>query len=275
MATSVSRPEATATTRPGFAHLLAAEWTKIRSVRSTVWSLGLLVVSDLGLTALFTWITVFDWAKSPPASHLATRADPTGLIMGAGLSFSQLAICVLGVLVIASEYSTGMIRASLLAVPKRLPMLAAKAIVFAVLVFLLGVVVSFASFFLGAAFLHSEAPVAIGDPGVARAVLGAGLYLAVLGLFALAIGAIVRHSAAAITGVIAFVLVLTPLSQLLPGNIGKYVHAYLPAAAGQVIVEVRHGHYGPLGPWQGLGIFCAWTALLLIVAAITLERRDA
>lgn len=261
--------------RPGFGRLLRAEWTKIRSVRSTVWSLGLLVVLVLGFTALFTSLTVAQWDKTDPAQRAATVMDPTGQILGAGFFLGQLTICVLGVLVIASEYSTGMIRASLLAVPRRVPMLVAKSLVFFTLVLVLGEVVSFGSFLIGAAILHSHAPVALGDPGVLRAVLGAGLYLALLGLFSLAIGAIVRHSAAGITGVIGFVLVLAPLAQLLPGSFGKHVHAYLPTEAGHLIAQAHQAKNDLLTPLQGFGVFCLWTALLLALAAWLLKRRDA
>ncbi|MGH3026774.1 MAG: ABC transporter permease subunit, partial [Gaiellaceae bacterium] len=184
-------------------------------------------------------------------------------------------ICVLGVLVIAGEYSTGSIRASLLAVPTRISMFAAKCVTFATLVFLVGLAVGFPAFFIGAAILHDKAPVSLGDPGVFRAVVGAGLYLAVLGLFALAIGALLRHTGAGITGVIAFVLVLSPLAQLLPGSLGKHVHAYLPSEAGQLIARAHQGKDDLLSPWQGYGIFCLWTALLLLLAGYLLNRRDA
>ena len=182
---------------------------------------------------------------------------------------------MLGVLVIATEYSTGMIRASLLAVPKRTPMLAAKCVVFFVAVLVVGEALAFPSFLMGAAILHSRAPVSLGDPGVLRAVIGAGLYLSVLGLFALAIGAIVRHTAGAITGVIGFVLVLAPLTQLLPGSFGKHVHAYMPTEAGHLIGQSHQGENDLLSPWQGFGVFCIWTAVLLGVAVYLLNRRDA
>ncbi len=258
-----------------FGPLLASEWTKIRSVRSTIWALLLLVVLTLGFTTLITGLTVAQWDKNDPSQQADIRADPVSQILGAGFQLSQLTICVLGVLVIASEYSTGMIRASLLAVPKRVPMLAAKSVVFALLVFIVGEIAAFPSFFIGASILHKHAPVALGDPGVLRAVIGAGLYLAVLGLFALAIGALVRHTAGGITGVIGFVLVLAPLAQLLPGSFGKHVHAYLPSEAGQMIARAHQQSGDLLSPWQGLGVFCLWTALLLIAAAYLLERRDA
>ncbi|GAA2167204.1 ABC transporter permease [Actinomadura napierensis] len=261
--------------RPGFGRLLIAEWTKIRSVRSTLWSLILLVVLDLGFTALFMGLTVGQWDKTDAGDRAQLAADPVSAILGSGFFLSQLTICVLGVLVIASEYSTGMIRASLLAVPRRLPMLWAKAVVFGLIVLVLGVVVSFVSFFIGAAILHGKADVSLGDPGVLRAVVGGGLYLAMLGLFALAIGAIVRHPAGGITGVIGFVLVLAPLAALLPGSLGDHVHAYLPSEAGQLIAKAHRGKDDLLTPWQGYGVFAAWTAVLMAAAAVVLKRRDA
>src|SRR5947207_781927 len=179
--------------------ILRSEWTKIRSLRSTVWSFVVLVVLDLGFTALFAWLNESQWDKNDRQFQAAVTADPTSLILGSGLGFGQLAICVLGVMVITSEYATGTIRATLLAVPRRLPVLAAKSAVFAFVVLVLGVAVSFASFFVGEPILHSRAPVSPGGPRVLRAVGGGGPYLAMLGLFALAIGAIVRHTAAGIT----------------------------------------------------------------------------
>jgi ABC-type transport system involved in multi-copper enzyme maturation permease subunit len=261
--------------KAGFGRLMLSEWTKIRSVRSTVWSLLLLVILDLGFTALFTALTVGQWDKSDAAARATVTADPTSTILGGGFFLGQLTICVLGVMVVASEYSTGMIRASLLAVPRRLPMLAAKAAVFGLLIFVIGTAVSFASFSIGAPILHSKAPVALSDPGVLRAVFGGGLYLAMLGLFALALGAIIRHTAAGITGVIGFVLVLAPLASLLPGSLGKHVHAYLPSEAGHLIGQAHQAPNDLLTPWQGFGVFAIWTALLLVIAAVQLKSRDA
>src|SRR6266700_1563869 len=205
-ATTATASAATAG-KPGFSRLMLAEWTKLRSVRSTVWSLLLLVVLDLGFTVL--------------------------------------------------------------------PMLAAKALVFGLLALVLGTAVCFAAFFVGAAILHSKVAVSLGDPGVLRAVVGGGLYLAMLGLFALAVGAILRQVAAGITGVIGVVLVLAPLAQLLPGSISKHVHAYLPSEAGHLITQAHQAQSDLLTPWQGYEVFCLWTALLLLVAAILLQRRDA
>lgn len=260
---------------PGFTDLLRAEWTKIRSVRSTVWSLSVLVVLTLVFTALFMQMGIANWDNADAAQQAEMRMDPTSTIVGSGILLSQLAVCVLGVMVIASEYSTGMIRASLLAVPTRLPFLAAKATVFGLLVLVVGQLTAFGSFLVGAPIIRSEAPVALGDPGVLRAVIGCGLYIALLGLFALGAAAIIRHTAASITAVIGFVLVLTPLAGLLPGSAGERVHAFLPTEAGFMVTQ-QQAHDGDLlGPWQGLGVFALWTAVLLAVAAVLLRRRDA
>jgi ABC-2 type transport system permease protein len=261
--------------KASFGRLMLSEWTKIRSVRSTMWALALLVIVDLGFTTLLMSLSASQWDKSDPSQRASILADPASAILGSGLFLSQLAICVLGVMVIASEYSTGMIRASLLAVPRRLSMLAAKVVVFALVTLVVGLVVAFASFFIGAPILHSRAPVAIGDPGVLQAVIGAGLYLSMLGVFSLAIGAIIRHTAAGITGVIGFVLVLSPLAQLLPGSLGKHVHAYLPSEAGHLVAQAHKAPNDLLTPWQGFGVFAIWTVVLLVVAGVLLKRRDA
>jgi ABC-2 type transport system permease protein len=187
----------------------------------------------------------------------------------------QLAICVLGALVMTTEYSTGVIRASLLAVPRRIPMLAAKGAVFAALILVVSEIVTFGSYLVGSAMLHSHVPVSLSDPGVLRAVIGTGLSLTLLGLFAMAIGTLIRHTAGAITTVIGIVLVLPILSGLLPGSWGAHINAYLPEQAGGLITQA-HRHAGDLlTPWQGFGVFCIWTAVLLVAAAYLLRRRDA
>jgi ABC-2 type transport system permease protein len=262
-------------TEPSFAGTMLAEWTKIRSVRSTIWSLVILVTVTLIFTALFMEMGIANWNKTDPAQQAELRLDPTGTILGSGLLLSQLAVCVLGVLTVASEYSTGMIRASLLAVPKRIPVLAAKGAVFALLILVVGELTAFGSFLVGAPILHEKAPVALGDPGVLRAVLGTGLYLSLLGLFALALGAIIRHTAAAITGVVALVLVIGPMARTLPGSVGRHIHGYLPTEAGYLITQQHSRAADVLGPWQGLGVFALWTAALLALAAVLLRRRDA
>jgi ABC-2 type transport system permease protein len=263
--------------RAGFGHLLLAEWTKIRSVRSTVWSLVIFVVATLGLTWLFTWLTVHQVLNGhAPRRGADLLADPVAFILGTGISFGQLAICVLGALTITTEYSTGTIRASILAVPRRLPVLAAKAVVFAALVFVIAEITAFCSFFIGKPLVHQVVTVSLGQPGVTRAVIGAGLYLTVLGLFALAIGALIRHSAGAIATVIGLVLVVPPLLSLLDSYYwGARVHAWFPTVAGGYITADHQQSDQLLTPWQGFGVFCLWTAALLALGGYLLRRRDA
>jgi len=257
-------------------HLLQSEWTKIRTVRSTVWSLLALIVVSVGFTALFAALTAANWNGPQAAPRDATiLADPVSSVLGTGIGLGQLAICVLGALIMTTEYSTGVIRASLLAVPTRIPMLAAKAAVFAALILVVGEIVTFGSYFVGSALLRSHVTLSLSQPGVARAVIGTGLALTVLGLFAMAIGALIRHTAGAIATAIGVVLVLPILSGLLPGSWGAHLNAYLPEQAGGLIDQAHEQAGNLLSPWQGFGVFCLWTAVLLVAAAYLLRRRDA
>jgi ABC-2 type transport system permease protein len=269
-------PPAQARRPARFFGLLAAEWTKIRSVRSTLWTLILFVVLTVGLTAGLTALIVHA-NNGPRAAERNAQivADPVGFILGAGIGLGQLTICVLGVLLMTTEYSTGVIRSSLLAVPKRFPMLLAKVTVFTVLMLVLAELVAFGSFFVGSALMKPLASVSLSNPNVLRAVVGAGLYLTVLGLFALAIGGLIRHSAGGIATVIGAVLVLPILSSLLPSNWGAHINAYLPEQAGSLIYADRVQSVQLLSAWEGFGVFCLWTLVLLVLAAIILQRRDA
>jgi ABC-2 type transport system permease protein len=256
--------------------LLQAEWTKIRSVRSTLWSLLAFVVVAIGFSALIATVISHDWnAPGNHPNHVRLVTDPTAVIFGAGLGLGQLAICVLGVIVISSEYSTGAIRASLLAVPHRLPMLAAKATVFALLDLVVSAITVFVTFFLTTAILHSHISITLSQPGVTKAVIGAILYLTVLGLFALAIGGLIRHTAGGISIVIALVIVVPPLVSLIPGTIANHIHGYLPTVAGQLVAQTSQQSGDVLSGWQGFGVFCAWTAVLLAACGWLLVRRDA
>jgi ABC-type transport system involved in multi-copper enzyme maturation permease subunit len=263
--------------RVGFGHLMLAEWTKIRSVRSTVWSLAIFVVVTLGVTALFCWLTVHAIQTGRAPRRTADLfADPVSFILQSGLLFGQLAICVLGALTMTTEYSTGVIRASLLAVPKRLPVLAAKCVVFAGLIFVIAELVSFVSFFIGKAIVHPVLNVSLSQPEVTRAVIGAGMYLTVLGLFSLAIGSLIRHSAGAIAAAIGLVFVVGQLLELLDAyDWGRHVHDWFPTVAGSYITRIHTSSDQVLSPWQGFAVFCGWTALLLVAGAYLLKRRDA
>jgi ABC-type transport system involved in multi-copper enzyme maturation permease subunit len=256
---------------------MLAEWTKIRSVRSTTWTLILFVIITVGFTALITWVTIANWNGLHAAARDARAiSDPTSIIFGASIYLGQLTICVLGALVITTEYSTGVIRASLLAVPKRLPMLAAKIAVFGVLIFVLAEIVAFCSLFVGSAILHSRVSVSLSGPGVLRATLGAGLYLTMFGLFAMAIGALVRHTAGAISIAIGVAFVLPILAGLLPDtSFFNPLNAYLPQQAGSLIYQVHPASGQLLSGWEGFGVLGIWTVVLMAAAAWLLDRRDA
>jgi ABC-2 type transport system permease protein len=260
----------------GFGRLLRSEWTKIRSVRSTLWSLSAFVVVAIGFSVLVAAVISHDWnTPGNHPNHLRLLTDPTEVIYGTGFGLGQLAICVLGVMVITTEYSTGAIRASLLAVPKRIPMLAAKSVVWVVLDLVVSAITVFAVFFLSTSILRSHVSITLSTPGVLKATIGGILYLVVLGLFSLAIGGLIRHTAAAILVVIGVVIVVPPLVGLIPGTIANHVHGYLPTIAGQLVAQTSQQSGDVLSGWQGFGVFCAWTAVLLAACGWLLVRRDA
>jgi ABC-2 type transport system permease protein len=262
--------------KPRFGNLMAAEWTKIRSVRSTVWTFIIFTVVTIGFSALLAWLTASHWNGPHAAARNAQYlSDPVGTMLDVGVFLGQLVICVLGVLVISSEYSTGVIRASLLAVPRRLHMLAAKIVVFTALLFVVAEIVCFCSFFVSSSILHSHIPVALSDPNVTRAVIGAGLYLTVIGLFALGIGALIRHTAGAIATSIGAMFLLPIIGPLLPDSWGAHINAYLPEQAGAVITKTNQDASQLLSAWQGFGVLCIYAVVLLAAAGYLLNRRDA
>jgi ABC-2 type transport system permease protein len=182
---------------------------------------------------------------------------------------------VLGVLVITSEYGTGMIRASLSAVPRRRLLLAAKTIVFLGTALLVGVASSFAAYLTFQASLSGDSlRSSIADPGVLRAVTGGGLYLAVLGLLGLGLGAILRSSAGAIAALFGVLFVPPLIMTLLPRSWQDTVGPYLPMQAGTAIYTVRH-EPGFLGTWSGFGVFCLYAAIALTAGFVLINHRDA
>jgi ABC-2 type transport system permease protein len=255
-----------------FCRLLRSEWTKIWSVRSTAWSLAILVIGGIALSTVIAGVTAAHWNTLSAANQQSFAVKG---VFAPGLTFAQLPLCVLGVLVITSEYSTGMIRSTLLAAPRRTPVLAAKAVVFGIVTFAAGELLAFVSFPIAQAMLGNRVPESFGDPAILRAAFGAGLYLAVLGLFSFAVGAMVRHTAGAIAAIIVIFVAFGDLSQLLPGTVGRHISAYMPANAGIVVTYARQQAGGLLSPWQGFAVLCLWTALLLAAAGFLLARRDA
>jgi ABC-2 type transport system permease protein len=257
----------------GFGRLIHAEWTKLRSVRSSFWTLAILTVTTIGINTLIVALVIGHWSTTSAADKHMFAADPTGFLRPA-LQNAQIPLCVLGALVITTEYSTGMIRSSILAVPRRIPMLAAKAAVFGAVALIVGEALGFVSFLIAEPIIGHRLPESLHDAATFRAVVGVGLYLAVLGLFSFAAGALIRHTAATITAVVGFVVVLGSLARLIPGSAGAHIGAYLPANAGLMITQAHQQADDLLSPWQGFGVLCLWTAVLLAAACWLLRRRD-
>lgn len=246
--------------------VLRSEWTKLRSLRSTVWSLVAAVALIVGVGAAVASV------RRSPAD--LTDFDPTAISL-TGVYLAQLAIGVLGVLLVTGEYATGMIRSSFTAVPRRLPVLWAKAAVFALTTLQLCLPAATAAFLLGQALLSPEhLGTTLGRPGVARAVLGGALYLTAVGLLGLGLGAVLRNTAGAVSALFGLLFVLPIVLGFLPGHWSEQVNKYLPMAAGTAITNVRLDPTA-LGPWSGLGLCFLYAAAALGLAAWQLHRRDA
>ncbi|MDQ1628023.1 MAG: type transport system permease protein [Actinomycetota bacterium] len=257
-----------------FDHVLRSEWTKFWSVRSTLYTFVALVIVTIGISALLCLAVAVNWTDIKPADR--AQIDPVSQSLS-GIFLGQMAIIALGALAISSEYSTGGIRTTLTAVPQRLRVLGAKALVLTVTAFGAGLVTMFASFWLGQRVLatadaHPPIDVSIGDPNVLRAVIGGALYVAACGLLGFALGALLRHTAGAITVAIGIVFVLPIVANFLPGTWGDNVGKVLNA--GGAISNTRHVS-GQFDPWTGYAVFSLWWVVLLTLAAILMLRRDA
>jgi ABC-2 type transport system permease protein len=254
-----------ATTRPGdrrtalpsgryrFAGLLRSEWTKLRTVRSTVWSLAVTIVLGIGLSALVAAVTKDHWS----AMSLGDRAsfDPTRTSL-VGVFLGQFTIGVLGVLVVSAEYGTGTIRATFAAAPRRPGVLAAKALVFGTVSLVVAEAVAFVAYLLGQALLASPAThTTLASPGALRAVAGSGLYLCALGLIALGLAAIIRHTAGAIAAFVGILLVLPLIIGALPSSVGNAINRFLPSQIGSSLVSLHSGGHS-FSPWSGFLLLC-------------------
>jgi ABC-2 type transport system permease protein len=251
--------------------LIRSEWTKLWSLRSTRWSLLVAFLAQAGLPMLFAAIKMSRWGQMSPID----RAGFNSIEVSAdGWRLSQLAIGVLGVLIISGEYSTGMIRSSLMAAPTRLPVLWAKLAVFAAVTFVLMTLATFISFF-GVQAIVSEHHVqhALSDPGALRVLFGTALFLTVLGMLCTGIGTLVRNTAGGIAAFVFLMLVLPGLVEILPQPTADQVSQDLPSNAGTDIASLtNHGLHLP--PWGGLALFAGYAAAIVAVAAVALRRRD-
>jgi len=271
-AVTPSVPKLEAPGRVTFARVLASEWTKFRSVRSTVWSAAIAILLTLGIPLIGAAVVSSQWRQMDPGSRGDNHPLDIALV---GVSIAQLVVAVLGVLVISAEYSTGSIRSTFTAVPKRLPVLAAKLVDYAAAS--LGVMITavLISFFATQAIFSGIRPLhlSITDPGIARCVLLSAVYITMVGAFALALGAITRNTAAGIAVFAAIFFVLIPLSHALPASWGDPIRKYLPANAGIQMFQLHHDQYS-LSPLAGGLVFAGYCALAIAVAAFLLQRRD-
>ncbi|MCL2553378.1 MAG: ABC transporter permease [Actinomycetia bacterium] len=253
------------------ARVLYSEWIKLRTLRSTFFTLLTAVVAMIGLGTLFSEFTASHWQSMAPGER--ARFDPA-LTSLRGYFLAQLAIGVLGVLMISGEYATGMIRSTLSAVPKRLPVLWAKAALFTAVVWVLMTASAVVVFLIGQALLASHHGMSLSDPGALRMVLGAGLYVTVVGLLGVAIGALIRNTAGGIAALFGLLLIIPVLGEALPSSWGNHVNQWLPSNAGQSLLALHHEAH-TLQPWTGFAVFCLYAVVALAGAAYLLKRRDA
>jgi ABC-type transport system involved in multi-copper enzyme maturation permease subunit len=250
--------------------VIDSEWVKFATLRSTWITLAAAVIGTIGVGAIACWAINSHWSHIQPDERLSFSPITQSLV---GVNLAQLAVGVLGVLIITGEYATGMIRATFAAVPKRLPVLWAKLAVFTAATLVLMLISTFVSFFVGQTLLHSHSTT-LGAPHALQSVVGAALYLTVVGVMATSFGFIVRNTAGGIASVVGLLFVLPGLVHVLPSSWQHNYVPYLPANAGGALFNV-HPDPGTLAPWTGFAVMCAWAAALLILAAYLLKRRDA
>ena len=269
---SPARPRATHAAPTGLrvtqARVIRSEWIKFWSLRSTAITLAVAVALMTGIGLLASSMLNSGTASGPGEGLSPVQASL------AGLTFAQLAFGTLGVLFVAGEYSTGMIRSSLTAVPKRLPILWGKTAVFAAVAFVTGLAASAIAFSGGQALISNDAS-AWSDPGVTRAVIGSAVVLAGSGVLGLALGALLRSTPAAISTLFGALFLLSGVAQLLlPDSWRDNVVQYLPSNAGGAFTSVTQGA-DALGPWAGLAVFLGYVVVVVVGGAWRLKRSDA
>ena len=250
-----------------FPRLVKSEVIKLTTVRSTIWSLAVAVVIILGFAALMSFAL-----RSQDISDFGSDLPLGASVATFGISFGQLVIVVLGVISIGSEYSTGMIRSTLSAAPTRVPALLAKMLVLSVVSFVVSLVALLGAFFLAQAILPASQTASLGDPQVLRMILGGALFLAVMSMFAVSVGAIVRNTAAGISIIVGLVLILPGILVSIPWEWVKTIGRYLPDAGASVFAEEGTMYHGV---WTGFGILVLWTVVTTVLAAVLIKRRDA
>ncbi|MGW2249231.1 ABC transporter permease subunit [Kitasatospora sp. NPDC001660] len=252
-----------------FPAVLRSEWTKIRSVRSTVWTLALTFVVTVGIGALLSLLTNNNFTEFRRGAQ--SPFDATGTAFS-GIMLGELAIIVFGVLAIGNEYSSGMVRVSLAAVPQRGALLTGKAVVLGSLALAVSVVTAFVTFFTGQSLLGSHSTT-LGEPHVLRAVFGAALYLTMLCLFSAGVTAMLHNQTLALGVLVPFFFLLSPILSAVP-KVRTLAH-YFPDYAGSRMLLVYEQYGQPYGPWAGFAICLIWTLAALVGGALVLKNRDA
>ena len=273
IAQSVRIPRLDATGRVAFRRVLLSEFTKLRSVRSTKWSLVVGFLLTIAFPVIFAFVTRSHWHSMSPGDRAGRHPLDIAL---AGVNVAQLAIAVLGVLLISAEYSTGSIRSTFTAVPKRLPVLWAKLAVYATISFILMVPSVLIGFFASQAILnrHHILQISFGGSGVARSVFGGAVYVMLVGVLALGIGAIIRNTAGGIATFAGIFFVLPPLMNILPTSWNDAITKYLPSEAGRQLFSLHQGAHSLSPLWGGL-LMVGYCAAAVAVAAVLFARRDA
>ncbi len=246
---------------------IASEWTKLTSVRSAKWTLLAFSVLTVAIGAAAAAATGAAYHSMSADGRAAF--DPTNVAL-AGLALGELAMGVLGVLMMSGEYSSGTVRSTFAAIPNRPMVLAAKAIVLGGVAVVLGEAVTFVTFLAGQALIGPAPRAALSDPRVLRAVVGSGAFLGLIGLFGVGLGTIIRHSAGAIGAFVGIVLVLPVVVAGLPGHIGRFTPEGILSSS---VAAVRP-QTGWLSPWVGLALMALYATVALGIGAVALARRD-
>lgn len=252
--------------------VIRSEWTKLWTLRSTRWSLFLAFIAQAGLGPLIAVIEMARWSHLTLQDRLTI--NPIDHSLG-GWHLAQLAAAILGVMTITGEYHTGMIRSSLVAAPKRLPVLWAKLLVFSAVTLVLMLIAAFIGFLGGQAiFTQHHVNVALSAPHALRSVIGAALYTTATGAMCIALGTIVRRTAGGIALFVGVFFVLPGLVEILPSTTADAIHPYLPSNAGAGVAQALSDP-NMFSPWGGFALFCGYTVAVIAIAAVLLLRRDA
>jgi ABC-type transport system involved in multi-copper enzyme maturation permease subunit len=252
--------------------VVKAEFLKVRTLRSTLYTLGIAVLALSAIGILICWTTANDWNNIRPRRRANFNPLEDSLI---GFHLAQLAVGVFGVLLIAGEYSTGMIRSSLAAVPKRLPMLWAKVLVGAVVTFCVMLPSALIAFFVSQRLVSvRHIQTSWSAPNVPRTVIGVAMYLTVVVVIAIGLGAIIRNVAGAIAALVGVLLVLPVIAQALPQTWADRVNKFLPSNAGEALLGFT-GDSTQMTPWRGFAMFCGYGIAAIAISAWLLRHRDA